>query len=270
MSVTAPLLELFKVDKQLRGLRSRLEAAERFLTQQQNLLGEMDKQKTTLEAQLKQLKVSVATNEGEAARIEARMAGLRDQMNAAKTAKEYNAFLAELNNLKEQKGQYEDRGLEAVSKVEEVEKLLSGITGQFGERSGIVGKAKGERDTHESEIRDRVTELQKQRDTVAAAVPAKDRAMLEALIKLRGDEAMAAIEVIDRRNHEYSCGSCMMAVTIEVVSATMSGKLAHCPNCRCLLFAGEQAAEEEKPKKPRKTAKPKKNSKEEPAEPAST
>lgn len=254
MSVTQQLLDLFNVDKQLRGLRSRLENAERFLNQQQGLLSDMEKQKVTLETQLKQLQAVIANYEGESARIEARMSSLREQMNSAKTAKEYNAFLTELNNLKTQKGEVEERGLESVTKAEEIQKTLAVINAQFGERSGIVKTARGERDSHASEIKDKVTELQGKRDTVAAAVPSRERQMLESLIKLRGDEAMAPIEVIDRRAHEYSCSSCMMAVTVEVVSAVLSGRVAHCPSCRCLLFADTDThADDGKPaKKPKK------------------
>jgi uncharacterized protein len=266
MSVTKQLLDLFTVDKQLRGLRSRLEAAERFLSQQSVQLSEMEKQKVALEAQHKQLRASLANYEGEASRLDARVSALREQMNSAKTAKEYNAFLSELNNYKEQKGQFDERGIEVLTKAEEVAKTLGGINAQFGERSAIVDKARSDRDARSHEIKDKVAELQQQRETVAAAVPQRERIMLEGLIKLRGDEAMAPIEVIDRRNHEYSCSACMMAITVEVVSAVMTGKVANCPSCRCLLYADEAShKEEERPKKPRKTSTKKKAGKGEPA-----
>lgn len=262
MSVTQQLLDLFQVDKQLRDLRSRLEAAERFLSQQQTLLADMEKQKVALDAQHKQLRAVLANYEGESARLDARVATLREQMNSAKTAKEYNAFLSELNNLKEQKGQFDERGLETLAKVEEIAKTLGAINAQFGERASITERARSDRDARDHEIRDRVAELQAKRDTVAAAVPQRERVMLEGLIKLRGDEAMAPIEVIDRRNHEYNCSACMMAITVEVVSAVMSGRVANCPSCRCLLYANETShTEEERPKKPRKTSAKKKPAK---------
>lgn len=255
MSVTKQLLDLFRVDKQLRGLRSRLEAAERFLSQQSNLLGDLDKQRGALEVQLKALRATTANEEGEAARIEARMAGLREQMNTAKTAKEYNAFLGELNTLKEQKSGAEERVLEAMTKAEGIEKQFNDLGSQQGERSKIVGTAKGDRDTKASEIKERVEELVAQRKALAAAIPAKELTALEMLIKSRGDEAMAPIEVLDRRSHEGSCSACMMAIPVETVSALMGGKLVNCPSCRCILyieestFAASAAAPAKKPKK---------------------
>ena len=269
MSVTKQLLDVFRVDKLLRGLRSRLEAAERFLSQQAAQLAELEKQKTTLETQAKQLKATIANEEGEAARLEARIAIIREQMNSAKTAKEYNAFLTELNTYKDQKGQFEEKTLGAMSKVEEIDKTLSTIAAQHGERVKIVGTARSDRDLRESEIKDRVAELQAQRDTLTAAMPAKELNMLEQLIKARGDEAMAPIEVLDRRAHEGSCSACMMAVPVEAVSALMGGKLVTCPNCRCILyieeetFAKKKPGEGAEPKKPRVSKKTKKTETEE-------
>jgi len=67
MSQVAQLLELFRVDKSIRGLRSRLDAAERFLSQQKTQLAELDKQTVSIEQQLKQFRATLANDEGEAA-----------------------------------------------------------------------------------------------------------------------------------------------------------------------------------------------------------
>jgi uncharacterized protein len=240
MSVTKQLLELFRVDKQLRGLRSRLEASERFLSQQSVQLGDLDKQKTSLEAQLKQFRAVEKNEDGEAARIEARMAALREQMNTAKTAKEYNAFLNELNVLKEQKSAAETRELEAMTKADEIDKKLAELSTLHTDRSKIVGTAKTDRDTKAAEIKDRVAELTTQRADLASKIPPKDLTAFEALIKIRGDEAMAPVEVLDRRSHEGSCSACMMAIPVNTVSELMSGKLVTCPSCRCLLYVEEE------------------------------
>lgn len=261
MSVTKQLLDLFRVDKQLRGLRSRLDGAERFLTQQSTLLAEMDKQKSTLEAQVKHLRAVIANEEGEAARIEARTTSLREQMNSAKTAKEYNAFLTELNTLKEQKTAADEKVLESMTKVEENEKKLADILAQHSERSKITGTAKTDRDAKSVEIKDRLAELTTQRHTLTTGIPARELKMLDDLIKTRGDDAMVPVEVLDRRSHEGSCSACMMAIPVEAVSALMSGKLMSCPSCRCILYVEEEtfsATPAKKTPAPKKAAAPKK------------
>jgi len=251
MSVTTQLLDLFRVDKQLRGLRSRLDGAEKFLGSQSGQLAELNKQKTSLEAQVKALRATVANEEGEAARIEARSASLREQMNNAQTAKEYAVFQSELNTLKEQKTGADSKTLESMTKAEETDKKLAEVTALHDDRAKIVATAKADRDAKAAEIKDRLAELTEQRKTLAAAVPPRELRMLEDLIKTRGDEAMAPIEVLDRRAHEGNCSACMMAVTVEVVSSLMSGKLVSCPACRCILYMEEAAfAKEKKTKDP--------------------
>lgn len=240
MTVTSQLLQLFRVDQQLRGLRSRLETAERFLAQQQRQLKELETLIGGVDLQLKQLRVSVADGEGEAARLEARMATLREQMNSAKTSKEYNAFLSELGTFKDSKGEIETDLLESMSKIEELERQTAEARAQRTERKSIVAKAAADRDAKEAEIKDRLAELTAQRAEVAKDIPRDALAVLETLIKQRGDGAMAHVEVVDRRSHEYSCASCMMTLPIETVNNIVNGRLVRCVSCSCLLFTEEE------------------------------
>lgn len=240
MTATKQLLELFRVDKQLRGLKSRLEVAERFYSQQATQLAELDKQRTTLEAQLKQLKGSINNEDGEAARLDARIATIREQMNSAKTSKEYNAFQTELNNYKTEKSAAEEREMDSMQKAEAIEKQLAEIKTNQAERTKIVAKAKTDRDQKEADIKDRVAELSAQRQQLASGIAPHELRNFEELVKLRGDEAMAPVEVLDRRSHEYSCSACMMAVPVETASSIMQGRIVSCPSCRCMLYIEEE------------------------------
>jgi predicted nucleic acid-binding Zn-ribbon protein len=257
MSVTKHLLDLFRVDKQLRGLRHRLEAAERFLSQQVAQLTELERLRADLMGQVRQLRAAAANDEGEAQRLESKMAQIREQMNQTKTAKEYQALVTELNTFKTQKSASEERAIENMGRIEAAEARLKEIEAQHGERAKIVAKARAERDEREAEIKDRVAELTAQRLELTKAIPAANLAEFEQLVRTRGDEAMAHIELIDRRAHEGSCSACMMAVPVEALSALMTGKLTRCPSCRCILYIEESlmVASEELPRKRKTKAK---------------
>jgi hypothetical protein len=54
---------------------------------------------------------------------------------------------------------------------------------------------------------------------------------------------MAPLEVVDRRRHEYICGSTMMSVPMETAMSLMSGKLTLSPNDGCILYLTEEVAE---------------------------
>ncbi|MBA4119427.1 MAG: hypothetical protein C0513_01820 [Isosphaera sp.] len=237
MNETSKLLRVFRVDQQLRGLRSRVDAAERFLEEQRRLHAELETKLTAASAQLKQLRATAAGHEGEAQRVEARLGVLREQMNSAKTNKEYTAFLNEVNNLKGVKDAAEKQQLEAMEKTDSAEKLAAELTASVADRAAIVERAQRDRDEKRAEVRDRLSELQSQRTSLAAEVAADALRVLEDLIRRHGDDAMAPLEVLDLRAHEYSCGSCMMSLPAEVVMSVSRGRMTRCVSCSCLLFS---------------------------------
>jgi uncharacterized protein len=248
MSSTAQLLKVFRVDQQLRGLRSRLTGAERFHSEQSRLLADLEGKIQQATTELKQLRTSIAGDETEAASITARMDKLRDQMNNAQTNKEYTAFLAELNNLKTKKDEVEKLELSLMEKTETLNKQLAEFTKQRDERKVIADKAKADRDAKAAEIKDRLDELTAQRAELAKGVPADALRILEEMIPKLGDEAMSPVEVVDRRNHEWACTSCQTVITVEAVNGLSLGKMTRCVNCRCILFSEEDVVSTKKPK----------------------
>lgn len=239
MTVTAKLLKLFRVDQQIRGLRGRLDAAERFLAVQSEQLKELTARHKALALQLKQLKTAVSSDEGEAARIETRMNALREQMNASRTNKEYSAFLNELNLLKAQKDEVEKNELGSMEKVETLQKQVSEVESQKAERDKIVAQATTDRDARAAEIKDRLNELTAQRVVLAKEVPADLMKQYEELVRRVGDEAMSHVEVLDRRNHEWTCGSCQMALPVETINSISGGRFTRCSACGCILYTEE-------------------------------
>lgn len=242
MSVTAKLERLFQVEKMTRGIRGRLESAERFLAEQDKELAALAAKKANLEAAAKAFAVQAADHEGEMKRLDTRAATLRTQMDAAQTTKQYQAFLVEINNLKTDRDKAETAALEALAKAEELRKQAAEVDAQHAGRTQVRGVALAERDARLAEVQGRLAELKTQRDTLAADVPADALALLTTLLKNRGDDAMAPVQVEDRKRHEYTCGACQMSVSIEVVSGLMSkGSLTRCGSCQCILYLDDAA-----------------------------
>ncbi|MDP1662975.1 MAG: hypothetical protein Q8L55_13750, partial [Phycisphaerales bacterium] len=162
--------------------------------------------------------------------------------------KEYSAFLSELNSLKEKKDEIEKHELEEMSKVEELQKKNDERAVARAERTAIVDHARKDRDAKAAEIKDRVDELTKQRDALSKEIPVEAMKMLADALSLHGDEAMSPVEVVDRRNHEWSCGNCQMTLPVETVNAISMHKLTRCISCKCVLFTEEDVVSKKKPK----------------------
>jgi uncharacterized protein len=240
MGVTSKLVRLYRVDIQLRGLSGRLRTAEAYLKEQERLLAQLEAQAAALTAQLKQSEASAKNDEVEAKSFDQKIETLRERMNNARTSKEHAAMLAEVNTLKADKGLVEDRAIKSMQKVDELRTQLTAIDADREERKKVRQVAAGERDARAAEIKDRVTELESERKTALADVPATALKIYEERMEIEADDVMAAIEEQDRRNMEYTCGSCYTHLPIELVSILLKrGDVTKCPSCKVILFMEE-------------------------------
>lgn len=243
MDVTQQLRKVFEVEKQLRGLKSRLHGAEKFLADQDKGLAALGSERTALETQCKQQQAAGANHEGEIKRLDARMAKIREQMDNVKTNKEYKAFLTELNTFKADRDRNEAAALEAMGKVEELKKKIADLDAKRDEREKMRTVAVGDRDARHGEIASRLSELQHQRKELSHGISQDLLKEFERLVHLRGEEAMGAVEVVDARRMEYHCSVCMMGIPVDKVVVLMKGEQpTKCTSCQCFLYLDEESA----------------------------
>lgn len=238
MNVTAKLVRLHRVESQIRGLTGRLKAAEAYLQTQQTQIATLTQQRESLAKQLRQLEATVHNNETEIASIDERIAKLREQMNSAKTNKEYVAFNTEVGTLKADRSNVEERAIGSLSRVDELRAEVKRIDEGIAEREQVRAVAQADRDQREAEIRDRLQELKQERERVAAEVPPDALKHFEQRAKLHPeDDLMAPLEEYDRRNMEYACGACQVLLPIEKLNGLLGrGDLTTCSNCGVILF----------------------------------
>ncbi len=244
MTVTHKLLALFRVDKEMHGLQARLNAAENFLGAQTKLLAELGAQSESYQAQIRQLTASESNAEGESNRVTVHIDDLREKMNNASTNKEYKALLSEVNNLKEQRDEHDREAMTHLEKIEELKSELGEVQEKLDEREKVRTVAESERQQRSDEIADQLAELRTKREDLVADVPVDALRVYESLLKSRGEEAMAPLEIADRKRHEYVCGSSMMSVPVEVAASLIQGKLTISPNDGCILYLTEEVEEE--------------------------
>jgi predicted nucleic acid-binding Zn-ribbon protein len=252
MSVTEKLLRVFRVDQQLTGLQSRLRGAEKFLGEQTKQLTSLDARREALNAQLRQLQATIANHEGEMARFDARIEQLREQMNSAKTNKEYKAFLTEVNTLKAERSTNETAALELMTKADDFKKQLAELDSQRDERQKVAKVADEDRGKRADEIRDRLKELVAEREKLVGEVPADVFKAYTDLVARLGEDAMAPLNELDRRRHEYTCGNCQMALPVESVNSLLKGTagnhgVTRCVSCGCILYIEKETVESLQP-----------------------
>lgn len=244
MSVTGKLVQLHRVEVQIRGLTERLRSAERYLNQQDNLLASLHAQRETLRAQHKQVEATFRNDESEAASIDEKIKRLREQMNTSTSNKQYAAFLSEINTLKADKSEIDTRAITSLTKLDEVKAQLEALEAQVAEREQVRKVAVTDRDAQAAAVKERLDELRRERETAAADVPPIALAFYEARVRVAPDEIMAPLEEHDRRNREYACGSCQMLLPLEKLNALITrGELTACTACGAILFLEENVRE---------------------------
>ncbi len=237
MGATSQLLDLHRIDVQLRGLTSRLSTAEAYLGEQDRLLAQITQRLNGLSAQLRQLEAGAHNDEVESKGLESKIEKLRERMNNAQTSKESSAITHEIAALKADKGLLEERALTSMGKVEDMRKQVGVLEAEKAEREKVRAIALRDRDERKAEIQERVDELQKQRESALQGIPGEALKIYTARLNSGEDDIMAPLNEEDRRNLEYTCGACFTMLPIELVSVLLKrGDVTKCPTCKVLLY----------------------------------
>jgi predicted nucleic acid-binding Zn-ribbon protein len=242
MALMDSLLNLFQVDAQVRGLRSRLQSAERYFNAQSGHVTALEQQKSELKARKKQLTATIANHETDLACIDERLEKLRNDLNNSVTNKQYTAVLTEMNTVKLQRKEVESTVLELMEQVETIEAEVGEVETQITERIKVREIATTQLDERKTEIGDRLAELEREREAAAAEIPEAERRLFNKLADDYDGEAMAKVEEVSRRHREYACGACSLQIPFERVATLTSNAntLVSCASCHRILYIEEE------------------------------
>jgi predicted nucleic acid-binding Zn-ribbon protein len=242
MTLAQNLLNLFRIDAQVRGLRTRLDSSQRYLAVQTRQLNELLLQRAELEARHRQIQAKISNLEGETAALDERLEKLRNELNAATTNKQYSAVLNELNTAKDARSQQEDQTLQEMERVDENKQQREALEREITEREKVRAVAEAELVRRHEEIDQRLAELEQEREVAMAAVPGRELMVFNEMADAYDGEAMASIEEVDRRRREYACGACNMHVPFQTVSALLgsSETLVRCTACGRILYLQDE------------------------------
>ncbi|MEX2545827.1 MAG: C4-type zinc ribbon domain-containing protein [Phycisphaeraceae bacterium] len=242
MSLQEQLRELYRLDQQVRGLRGRLDAAERRQRAQRERLEQLQQQHQELANQLRHHRAEAHQLEQQAAGLDERIASLRERMNTARSNKEYSATLVEVNTLKGDKSKLEDQALEQMGEVEALQQRVTDVEQRVADQQKLVVSAEREVETAREEVGQRLDQATAERDTAAGQVPPAAKTVFDRLIHSYEGEALAEVHEQDRRRMEYTCEGCYMSLPIERVNALLSqpNQVVTCSNCGRILYMNQE------------------------------
>lgn len=259
MGLLENLLTLHRVDSQVRALRTRVDSARTYFTAQERQLVLLDRQKTELETQSKQLQASVHAMEVEQNAATERVSKLRAELNTSTNDRQYKAILNEMKVLEQQKDEVVKRAVEEMARVDETKKRLETHAATIIERQKIREVAKSKLEECMKDVGERLAELEAERDRAAALIPDRDRRIFDKVADETEGEAMTEVTIVDLRHREFACGACNLEVPFETYAKLMSAAdgMIQCKACTRILYLTEavKGASSEEKAAPKKRAK---------------
>ena len=239
------LVKLFQADQKLREAQGRLDATTRNVRIQERRVKDLTDRINATSNKLKEQQAHAGAMDLDLKSRDAHIEKLRSQQQLAKTNKEYQTFLVEINTAKLDRNKIEE---EAIKTMEANEKLAS----ELKELNAQLEGEKTKLSTMQAQITDRTAALQKeiddlrpQRESAAGAVPAKAREAFDRLADRFEGEALAAISKPNARVEEYCCTVCNMDLVRDVYNRLHSrDEIVFCPSCRRILYIPEDLTPE--------------------------
>jgi predicted nucleic acid-binding Zn-ribbon protein len=245
MSLIENLLSLFQVDRRLRSLRARVDSAETYVGIQQRQLQTLQDRRDELLTRKRQRQAHIGNLESEAAAVDERTERLREDLNAASTTRQYHAVLNEVNSLKDKRREIDEQTLVEMSGVEEIEAEVAELDAKIEERTKVLEAAETELSSRREEIKESLAELEVERAQKSTGIPLDVQSLFDGLADDFEGEAMASIELIDKRRREYACDTCNVHLPFDVVSRVTGrpDEIVQCQGCLRILYASQDARE---------------------------
>jgi uncharacterized protein len=235
--INVALVALYRADQKLREAQGRLNAVSKNVRIQERKVGDLSERLRLGQANLKEQQSKAAQLDLDLKTRESKIERLRAQQQNAKTNREYQAFLVEINTEKVDKGKSEEELLKVMEGVETLQKEVKELSDTSGAENTKLESMRGEIDGRVKELQAEIESLRPARDAAAEAVPAKGVEAFNRLADRFEGEALSALTKPDRRREEYACSACNMDLVTDVYNKLHSrDELVFCPSCHRILY----------------------------------
>lgn len=238
MSLIESLRALHLVDAQVRGIRTRLDNAERDLKRQQTQLDTLLAQNREQESQLRQLQATVANLELEEKTFVDRISHLREELNTTSNTKQYNAIRDALKEIELKRDALAEQVLAQMENVEKVRGQIAAGVEPLSNRTKLRDIAAKALTEAKAAVGDRLGELEVERARAAKVLPEPALAAFDDSAEHNDGEALAEVVVIDLRHREFACSGCNAELPRDAFSrvAARRDDVVTCISCGRILY----------------------------------
>jgi predicted nucleic acid-binding Zn-ribbon protein len=193
------------------------------------------------EAEKKELKKSQGMSELVLKEKETLLAKLEQQLLTVNTNKEYAAFQKEIGTVKADRSAIEDKILEAMDAVDNIDKRIAGEKKEAQELEKKFASLVAEVDSGRRALNERIAALEKDRPPAAEKVDSSVLELYERVGKRHTDARIVSYVKIETapngRIEGASCGECGISITTQELNRCMQDKeIMVCRSCSRILY----------------------------------
>lgn len=231
------LLKLQVIDYDLGELERSKEYIPDMMANLNREIKEVQERLDSTKQQLSDAKVAQKNLEVEIKAKEGELAKYQQQMMTIKTNKEYDALVAQIDAVKNEIGYREKMLLEAMERIEDLEKLLPELTQRFEQVHENNSRQLGVLQEKIDSIGDTVSGKQHEREDVLGGIPRRVMSVYERVRKGKGGSAVVPVK-------KRSCSACHKALTPKrVQELRRADSILTCENCGRLLYWDDDISE---------------------------
>jgi hypothetical protein len=232
--ILASLLKLQVIEHDLAHVRRRLRS-------KQNAVGAIQRKVDELKARRDEMTAQARNqqNQFELQRAcrEEDITQLRGALNRTRTNKEYSAILTQINTYKADNSKLEEAILKVMEGVDTVKAEIEKVNAQMEAEQKRCDLVKQTNAEEVAKLESMLAELQAKRADAASDVPGEVLRVFDRLANAKDGEAMAAVDVVDAKREDFTCGGCYMSLSAEHFNALLSrDEIRHCDSCGRILY----------------------------------
>lgn len=231
------LLELQEIELQIVEIRRQLSRREKAVAAQAGRLSSGSSALAAEREEIRREQMKVDALDLEIKTRSAQISKVREQLNAARTNKEYAALLSQLNTEKADLSRVESTALEMMGKLEIRRAELARREQAGGSDAARLEQLKADLEQARQTFAERLALLTQRRDAAAARLPREALNVFNRVSERYDGEAMARISRANPRRDDFVCEGCNMSVSAERANALLTrDEVQTCKNCGRILY----------------------------------
>lgn len=234
------LIDLQQIDSEIAGFDKAIAKCEDELAKREQSIEQKQEKLATLQAKIERLSEKQKENQEEHEQATARVKDRQNKMLLVQTSREHQALLKEIEENKKLAKDTEERALQFIEQLEQLEVEAKGLNNQCKGEQDLLKK---EQQSSAKEIKRLATAKKNIEGERAAKVAAVQPNYIQRYTKLIARRSGLAVVAVQ----DSICLGCHMTLPPQQVNEVMKGdKLNICPTCqRILYFREEEDAQEE-------------------------